>query len=158
MQASGAGDEVGEDALVGSGLTRGADATSGGASEGGLAIDDAVEGDGEEHPAGEDEAAAGGVEAEGEELDVGLLGVALEGGLEDAGPDVGVEAAGERGGGHRAEAGRTVPSRIATPSGAPARGGTRPSKVRRSSAVTEATRAPRPTTAFVQVRRVGRDG
>ena len=55
--------------------------------------------------AGEDEASAGGVEAQGSELDVGLLGVALEGGLEDAGLGAGVQATRQGRGLHRAEGG-----------------------------------------------------
>jgi len=117
-----------------------------------------VEEDGDDHPAGEDEASAGGVQAQGEEFEVGLLGVALEGGLEDAGLEPGVQAPGEGRGATVRNAGWTVPSRSETAWGAPARGGTRPSKLTRSSAETDWTRAPSPTTASVQVRRAGRVG
>ena len=80
-----------------------ADGPPGGAAQAGFSGDEAVEDDGDEETTGEDEAAAGGVEAQGSELEVGLLGVALEGGLEHAGLGAGVKAAAQSGSGDRTD-------------------------------------------------------
>ena len=102
VEAPGAGDEAGDEPL-GAGAAGGAGTAADRAAEAGLAGDDPVEDDGDEQTTGEEEAPAGRVDTQRSELEVGLLDVALEGGLKDAGLGSGVQAPRERRGLHGAE-------------------------------------------------------